>query len=113
MNINQQLRERGFIDENNRITTEGIQVLVNTPHFKERPMPKDLREGLVFESGNGIIHVHGSNVYNDDHTIAWRSIDIWTEEDEPEEGNPCFLKEKEEIIALRDYLNRFLEEFFV
>jgi len=112
MNIEKQLRERGFIDEDNRITVEGIEVLINTPHFKEKPMPEDLREGLEFQSGNGTIHIHATDVHNEDHTIACRSIDIWTEEEEPEEGCPCFLKDKEDIIALRDYLNRFLEEFF-
>lgn len=113
MSIEEQLRERGFIDENDRITTEGIEVLINTAQFKERKMPEDLQKGLVFKSGNGTIHLCGSDVYNMDHTIAFRCIDIWTEEEDPESGNPCFLKEKEDIIALRDFLNRFLESFFV
>lgn len=112
MDILEQLKRRGFIDKDDKITTEGIEVLVNSPHFKEKPMPEDLKEGLEFTTGSGTIHIYSSNVYNDDHTLSFRSLNIWTEEEDTEEGNPCFLHKKEEVEALRNYLNRFIEEFF-
>lgn len=65
--------------------------------------------GLELKVKNGVLNMMPIPAYDGNHNILDRSLVIWTETDR---DVPCALTEKEEVVALRDYLNHYLEEFY-
>jgi hypothetical protein len=65
--------------------------------------------GIELRVYNGVLNLFPVPMYDENRNILERNLLIWTEQDGE---SPCSLRKKDDVIALRDYLNLYLEEFY-
>lgn len=100
------LKQLGYVDEEGKLTESGADALVRFV-----PTPKELEEGLTIgDTDDYHISLECDKSFDDEGKVECFGVSI---SGYLGEGNGSLvLAEKESIVAIRDYLNKFLEYFF-
>ena len=100
------LKQLGYVDNEGKLTEQGADALVRFV-----PIPIELERGLTIgEIDDYHISLECDKTLNNEGKIEHYGIAVtgFIEED----NENLFLYKKEDIVAIRDYLNSFLEYFF-
>lgn len=100
------LKELGYVDSEGKLTQSGADALVRFV-----PIPEELKEGLTIgDIDDYHISLECEKSFDKEGKVEHFGISISGYLGE--ENDYLILHGKEDIVAIRDYLNKFLEHFF-
>ncbi len=100
------LKHLGYVDEEGKLTESGANALIRFV-----PIPKELEEGLTIgDTDDYHITLECDKSFDKEGKVG--CFGIYISGDLGEGNGSLVLTEKESIVDIRDYLNKFLEHFF-
>ena len=103
--LEKSLIELGFVNEKGEITEEGKEALLRFV-----PIPEQLANGIEIEEDGNLKAYCLEHIVDEGARID--SFQLVIEIDDPKEEGAALFSKKENVVALRDYLNKFLEQYF-